>query len=347
MIDSLSQFEKVIQFKPRRWLITGGAGFIGSHLVEELLKLGQHVRVLDNYFSNTKDNLAQVLAEIEPKKATQLELVVGDIRDKKTCSLAVAEVDQVIHLAALGSVPLSLFEPMLCHEINVNGTLNLMLAAREVGIKRFVYASSSAVYGNSSQVQKREDSGVQPLSPYATSKFLNETYASMMHINYDFEPIGLRFFNVFGPRQDPRGPYAAVIPSWIQAAAARTPIFINGDGKTSRDFCYVKDVVRALLLASGTKNLGALGKVFNVGSGHSTDLVSLSQMINSLVQVISGSFAATVVHRETRPGDIQHSCADTALIESFLGFELKYTIETGLNRTVSSMLAQNRPEKIA
>jgi UDP-N-acetylglucosamine/UDP-N-acetylgalactosamine 4-epimerase len=243
-----------------------------------------------------------------------------------------------VHLAALGSVPRSLAQPLECHEINVTGTLNLMLAAHHAGLKRFIYASSSAVYGDDPLDTKREDSQGRPLSPYAASKSVNETYAAMMHAAYGLESVGLRFFNVFGPRQDPNGAYAAVIPCWIDAMSKNEPVYINGDGSNTRDFCYVTDVVQALLLASETNNSEVLGKAFNVGLGRATDLNDLSETLRGLIQEQTGRAVAAAIHRDFRLGDICHSCADTSLLQRALGFKPEYTVNSGLKETVAAML---------
>lgn len=332
------QLQDRLVIQPRHWLVSGGAGFIGSHLVETLLKLGQRVRVLDNYFSSTPTNLEQVNKRVGPAASQHLEIIQGDIRQAEICAAAVHGVHQVIHLAALGSVPRSLTDPLLCHEINVTGTLNLMLAAHHAGLKRFVYASSSAVYGDDLLDTKREHSQGRPLSPYAASKSINEVYASTMQVAYGFEPVGLRFFNVFGPRQDPNGAYAAVIPHWIDAMTKNEPVYINGDGTNTRDFCFVTDVVQALLLASGTENPKVFGKVFNVGLGQATDLNQLFETLRNLVQDQTGHPVAAVIHRESRPGDICHSCADTSLLEKVLGFRPEHTVASGLAETIAAML---------
>jgi UDP-N-acetylglucosamine 4-epimerase len=338
MTSLYSQFQETLRHQPRSWLVTGGAGFIGSHVVEKLLELGQTVRVLDNHFSSTPANLEAVKGLVGPAAAARLDFVVGDIRDPETCAAAVQGVQQIIHLAALGSVPLSLDEPRLCHDINATGTLNLMLAARAAGLKRFVYASSSAVYGDDPLPTKVENSLGRPLSPYAASKYINEVYAATLHAAFGFEPVGLRFFNVFGPRQDPKGAYAAVIPCWIAAMTQGESVYINGDGGNTRDFCFVKDVVQALLLASGTANEDAFGRAFNVGLGRATDLKALFETLRALVQEQTGSAVAEVIHRDFRPGDIRHSCADTSRVENTLGFKPEHTVAEGLRETVAAMV---------
>lgn len=331
--------QNALQNDPQCWLVSGGAGFIGSHLVEKLLLLEQRVRVLDNHFSSTSSNLEQVAQAVGPDLAERLELIVGDIRDGQTCERAMRGVDTVVHLAALGSVPLSLEEPKLCHEINVTGTLNMMLATRGAGVKRFVYASSSAVYGDDSLPMKVERSLGRPLSPYAASKSQCEIYGTTLHLAYGLETVGLRFFNVYGPRQNPMGAYAAVVPSWIHAMTRDEPVYINGDGCNTRDFCFVKDVVQGLLLASRTDKTEAFGKAFNVGLGRATDLNGLFETIRRLVQKNSQKIVPDVIYRDFRAGDILHSCADISRVRDVLDFLPDFTTESGLEETITSMSA--------
>jgi UDP-N-acetylglucosamine/UDP-N-acetylgalactosamine 4-epimerase len=319
---------------PRRWLVTGAAGFIGSHVIEKLLSLGQVVRVMDNFFTGKVANLDAVRAIVGAEAAMKLDFVEGDIRDAAACAAACAGMDQVIHLAALGSVPLSMERPAECNDINVTGTLNMMIAAHGAGIRRFVYASSSAVYGDDELPAKREESIGKPLSPYAASKFINEIYASTMRTCYGLETVGLRFFNVFGPRQDPKGAYAAVIPCWIDAMLRGEDVFINGDGENTRDFCFVRDVVQSLILASMTDNAAAFGHAFNVGLGSATNLNQLFETIRTLVQESSGKRVPAVIHRDFRPGDIRHSCANTSRVTEVLGFAPEYSVMAGLRETV-------------
>lgn len=333
-MTAYSLAQDALRAKPRRWLVTGAAGFIGSHVVERLLTLGQTVRVLDNYFSSGPHNLEKVREIAGADAAKRLEFVEGDIQNAAACAAACAGMEQVIHLAALGSVPLSMEKPALCNEINVTGTLNMMIAAHGAGIRRFVYASSSAVYGDDELPTKREDSIGRPLSPYAASKYINEVYARTMLTCYGLETVGLRFFNVFGPRQDPKGAYAAVIPCWISQMQNGEDVFINGDGKNTRDFCFVRDVVQALILASMTGNPAAFGGAFNVGLGAATDLNQLFETIRTLVQKSSGKKVPDVIHRDFRPGDIRHSCADTSRVTEVLGFAPEYSVMAGLRETV-------------
>src|SRR6185295_1547064 len=236
--------------EPRRWLITGVAGFIGSNLLEALLKLEQRVTGLDNFVSGKKKNIEQVKALVSKEQWERFTFCEGDIVDAETCRKACGGVDVVLHEAALGSVPLSMTDPLRCHATNVTGFLNVLLAARDAKVKRVVYASSSAVYGDDPGLPKVEEKIGNPLSPYAASKRMNEIYAETFHRSYGLQTIGLRYFNVFGPRQDPEGMYAAVIPKWISALLSNSPIYINGDGETSRDFCFIENVVQSNLLAA-------------------------------------------------------------------------------------------------
>lgn len=338
-MTAYTQVQESLQSSPRCWLVTGAAGFIGSHLVDRLLRLGQRVRVLDNFFTGKVQNLDTVRTTVGPEASQRLEFVEGDIRDLATCRAAVAGMDQVIHLAALGSVPLSIEKPLECNEINVTGTLNLMTAAREGGLRRFVYASSSAVYGDDPLPTKREDSLGSLLSPYAASKLINEVYASTLRNCYGLETVGLRFFNVFGPRQDPKGAYAAVIPCWIDAMRKGEDVFINGDGENTRDFCFVRDVVQALILASTTAKDEAFGRAFNVGLGSATNLNQLFGTIRQIVQEETGRPVAEVIYRDFRAGDIRHSCADTSRVVQVLGFAPEHTVMDGLRETVRAFLA--------
>lgn len=302
--------------------------------MEKLLTLGQRVRVLDNYFSSTPHNLELVRGIVGAEAAARLEFIQGDIRDAAQCASAVQGMEQLIHLGALGSVPLSMDKPLECNEINVTGTLQMMQAAHAAGITRFVYASSSAVYGDDALPTKREDSLGRTLSPYAASKLIDEVYARTYTAAYGLQTVGLRFFNVFGPRQDPKGAYAAVIPCWIDAMRKGESVFINGDGENTRDFCFVRDVVQALILASTTTNTAAYGQAFNVGLGIATDL---NQLFNTLRQLVSeelGREVLQVIYRDFRAGDIRHSCADTTRVQEVLSFAPEYSVMEGLRVTV-------------
>lgn len=318
-----------IASRSRTWVVTGGAGFIGSHLVETLLGLGQRVRVLDSFVTGHRRNLE----EAGRGHTDALELVEGDIRDLQACRQAVRGAEVILHQAALGSVPRSITDPLATHDANVTGFLNVLWAAREAGVRRIVYASSSSVYGDHPGLPKVEDLVGRQLSPYAVGKFADELYANVFGQVYGLEILGLRYFNVFGPRQDPEGPYAAVIPLWFRSLLAGEPVFINGDGLTSRDFCYVDNVVQANLLAATTTNPDAIGKVYNVAVGERTTLLQLFEGIRAQVSRFRPEAAvARPVHREARAGDVRHSLADVSRARTLLGYGPKVTLMDGLAR---------------
>ena len=336
---SYQALQAELSSRPRRWLVTGGAGFIGSHVVEQLLKLGQRVTVLDDLSTGKKDNLTAATSAASADDGGTMHmahLVSGDIRDEATCHHVMEGIERVIHLGAMGSVPISMERPDDCHAINVTGTLNIFLAARKAGVKQIAYASSSAVYGDDALERKKEDSIGKCLSPYAASKRMNEIYAQTLNTAYGQRIVGLRFFNVFGPRQDPKGAYAAVIPQWIAAMKAGEDVFINGDGGNTRDFCFVRDVVQALLLAAMTESETAPGSVFNVGLGKATSLNELFATLQTLVKEDIGREVPPVIYRDFRAGDIRHSCANVDKVTQALGFAPGYTVMDGLRETVGA-----------
>jgi UDP-N-acetylglucosamine 4-epimerase len=301
------------------YLVTGGGGFIGSHLVEELVRCGEKVRVLDNFITGHRENLAEF--------AGQIELVEGDVRSLETCRRAAESVDFVLHQAALPSVPRSVLDPLLSNEINVGGTLNMLKAAQEAGVKRFVFASSSSVYGADERLPKREGGEGLPLSPYAVTKVAGERYCQVFNRTFGLPTVCLRYFNIFGPRQDPASQYAAVIPLFISHYLQGRPPKIFGDGSQSRDFTYVVNVVRANLLAC--RAAGAAGGVFNIAGGGRVTVNELAAVIRD----ITGSGAKPVYDRP-RPGDILHSWADISLAAKVLGYKLEVGFREGLERTV-------------
>ncbi len=321
--------------RPRKWLVTGGAGFIGSHLVQKLLSLGQQVVVLDNLATGKRDNLDDAIQGAPIEHRGKIRFVKGDITDKHVCSSASDGVDYVLHQAGLGSVPRSIERPADTHAANVTGTLNMLWAAREAGVKRFVYASSSSVYGDEPTLPKIESRVGQPLSPYAASKAMCEMYAKVFHRCYELESVGLRYFNVFGPRQDPDGPYAAVMPLWIKALRKGEPVYINGDGETSRDFCYVANVVQANLLAATAQHPELKCEVFNVARGDRTTLNHLFAAIRESLQSRDpGLGHPEPVYREFRAGDVRHSQADTSHIRRLLGYEPTHDVKQGLTEAL-------------
>ena len=334
MADRYAQICEALVNQPRRWLVTGVAGFIGSALLEKLLDLGQTVVGVDNFSNGHQRNLDEVLA-LHPDYQLQFRFVEGDLRDPETCAEVCKDVDVVLHQAAIGSVPRSIKDPRPYHATNVTGFVNLVLAAREAGTKRIVYASSSSVYGDSAALPKHEDAIGKPLSPYAATKRMNEIYAQVFGDVYGLELIGLRYFNVFGRRQDPNGQYAAVIPRWIGNLMAETPCVIFGDGSSSRDFCYVDNVVAANLLAA-TAPPEATGTVYNVGCNGRTDLRELFAILrDNLAKVRPELAGAAPEHTEPRAGDIPHSQASIDKISGALGYQPSHDIAEGLAETVT------------
>ncbi len=321
--------------RPRTWLVSGVAGFIGSNLLEALLQLDQPVVGLDNFATGKRANLEQVRSRVQPQQWARFRFLEGDICDPDVCRRAVQGIEVVLHQAALGSVPRSIEAPLKTHAVNVTGFIHLLVAARDAGVRRFVYASSSAVYGDAPELPKTEERLGRPLSPYAASKRMNEIYAETFSRVYGMETIGLRYFNVFGPRQDPEGPYAAVIPQWIAALLRRQPVFINGDGETSRDFCPVENVVQANLRAATTDNPAALNQIFNIALGRRTTLNDLFALIqNTLRRRDPGLSEVRPVYRDFRPGDVRHSLADISKARSLLGYEPTCDVEEGLERAM-------------
>jgi UDP-N-acetylglucosamine 4-epimerase len=318
--------------QPRVWLVTGGAGFIGSSLVADLLSLGQQVVVLDNFSTGYQHNLDDV---VRPEFAPRFRLLRGDIRDLAVCRSACAGVDFVLHQAALGSVPRSVQDPITSHDVNVNGFLNVFIAARDAKVKRVVFASSSSVYGDANELPQREDRTGNVLSPYAATKKTNELYAAVVQRTYGLPAIGLRYFNVFGARQDPNGAYAAVIPRWVDHLLTGETCEVYGDGETSRDFCYVANVVQANLLAATTPDSSATGQVYNVACGQQTSLKGLFAMLRDGLAARNPSIGRSVLtHGPARVGDIRHSLADIAKARRLLGYEPTHDIAHGLNEAL-------------
>jgi UDP-N-acetylglucosamine/UDP-N-acetylgalactosamine 4-epimerase len=332
----MTQYESVRQkldHEPKRWLVTGVAGFIGSNLLEALLKLNQHVVGLDNLLTGHRHNLDEVESLVSSEQWERFTFVEGDMRDMETCRSVCKSTDYVLHQAALGSVPRSIEDPIATNDHNTNGFLNMIVAAKEASVKRFVYASSSSVYGDHPDLPKVEDKVGNPLSPYAVTKKVNELYADVFARAYGLPVIGLRYFNVFGPRQDPNGPYAAVIPKWFAALKTGKEVAIYGDGETSRDFCFVENVVQANLLAACTQNKEALNRVYNIAFGDRTTLNELFELIKSNVGESQPDPAQMKpIHLDYRPGDIRHSLANVGKARIFLGYEPKYSVMDGLQK---------------
>ena len=322
--------------QPAKWLVTGGAGFIGSHLVEKLLGLKQRVVVVDNFSTGYRANLEAVEKAVGEDAAKNLTVVEGDLRDIETCRQVCEGVEYILHQAALGSVPRSIDDPLASHANNVTATLNLFTAAKDAGIRRIVYASSSSVYGDEATLPKVEVKTGALLSPYAATKAICETYAGVFARCYGLETIGLRYFNVFGPRQDPDGPYAAVIPKWLETMINGEAIIINGDGSTSRDFTYVDNAVQANLLAATVKSPEAINRAYNVAVGARCDLNELACQLNKGLAAIRPELNTAVpIHGDFRPGDIKHSLADISAAEKLLGYQPEVDHSTGFQETIS------------
>jgi UDP-N-acetylglucosamine 4-epimerase len=325
---------------PRRWLVTGGAGFIGSHLVEELLALGQTVRVLDNLATGKRANVDAVLAAAGADAAARCTFLEGDIADPATAASACAGVDYVLHQAALGSVPRSIADPRTSHRANVDGFLEMLIAARDAGVKRFVYASSSSVYGDEPNLPKVEHRVGRVLSPYAGTKAINELYAGVFQLTYGLECVGLRYFNVFGPRQDPDGPYAAVMPKWVKALLSGEPCTINGDGETSRDFCYVKNAVQANLLGA-VAPATSTDTAYNVAYGERTTLTTLFALLrDGLAATRPKIAAAQPAYADFRKGDVRHSLADIGKARDKLGYAPTHDVKRGIGEALDWYAAQ-------
>ena len=299
---------------PKVWLITGVAGFIGSNLLETLLRLNQQVIGLDNFATGYQKNLDEVQSLVTPEQWQNFRFIEGDIRDFDTCTKACTEVDYVLHQAALGSVPRSINDPITTNSVNISGFLNMLTAARDANVKSFTYAASSSTYGDHPALPKVEENIGKPLSPYAVTKYVNELYADVFARTYGFRAIGLRYFNVFGPRQDPNGAYAAVIPKWTAAMIAGDDVFINGDGETSRDFCFIDNTVQANILAATTQDDDAKNQVYNVAVGDRTTLNDLFDAIKSALNDNGVRYDKSPVYLDFRAGDVRHSQADVSKI---------------------------------
>lgn len=333
----MSQYQTVceqLQQAPKTWLITGVAGFIGSNLLETLLKLNQNVVGLDNFATGHQYNLDEVQGLVEPEQWANFKFYEGDIRNFEDCQKACIDVDYVLHQAALGSVPRSIADPILTNSANITGFLNMLVAARDARVSSFTYAASSSTYGDHPALPKVEENIGKPLSPYAVTKYVNELYADVFAKTYGFKAIGLRYFNVFGKRQDPNGAYAAVIPKWTAAMIAGDDVYINGDGETSRDFCFIENTVQANILAATTQNEEAKNQVYNVAVGDRITLNSLFNIIKAALNENGNKYTKQPIYREFRTGDVRHSQADVTKAKKNLGYEPHYKVESGLKITV-------------
>lgn len=329
-----------LRSEPRTWLVTGAAGFIGSNLVERLLALGQRVIGLDNFSTGYRHNLEDVRAVVGEEAWEGFEFIEGDITDLETCGRAVEGVEYVLHQAALGSVPRSLADPITTNASNITGFLNILVAARDAEVRRFVYAASSSTYGDHPGLPKVEDRIGRPLSPYAVTKYVNELYADVFQRSYGIECVGLRYFNVFGRRQDPNGAYAAVIPRWVGQLLAGERCRINGDGETSRDFCYIENVIQANILAAIVEGEGVTGEVYNVAVGDRTTLNQLYGAIrDGLVQYRPELAGLEPEYGDFRPGDVRHSQADVSKARTRLGYAPTHDVRRGLGEAVGWYLA--------
>ena len=332
-MDKYEIVQKKLIESPKKWLVTGVAGFIGSNLLEQLLKLGQTVVGLDNYSTGFKKNLDEVKELVTEEQWSRFSFFEGDICDYEICQLVITDVDYVLHQAALGSVPRSISDPITSNKVNISGFLNILSAAKEEKVESFTYAASSSTYGDHAALPKIEERIGRPLSPYAVTKYVNELYADVYSQVYGFKSIGLRYFNVFGPRQNPNGAYAAVIPKWINSMIDNQPVFINGDGETSRDFCFVDNTVQMNILAA-TATDEAKDEIYNVALGDRTTL-------NQLYYSIQKNLNEQGIHNEVDPeyvdfraGDVRHSQADTSKAIDRLGYVPKFRIHEGISRAV-------------
>ncbi|HXY05934.1 MAG TPA: SDR family oxidoreductase [Burkholderiaceae bacterium] len=335
-----TDIEAVVAGQEHRWLLTGSAGFIGSHLLETLLLLGQRVTSLDNFATGHRANLEQVRERVGAAAWAKHVFLEADIADAAACRAACDGIDVVLHEAALGSVPRSLQDPLASHRANVTGFLNMLVASRDAGVRRFVYAASSSTYGDHPNLPKVEDAIGRPLSPYAATKLFDEIYAEVFGRCYGTPTIGLRYFNVFGPRQDPNGPYAAVIPRWAAAIISGKPCVINGDGETSRDFCYVANAVQANLRAALVKDAASIGQVYNVAVGTRTTLKQLHEHLATALQQLRPQLRVCAPqHAPFRAGDVRHSEADIGKARRLLGYEPRYDLRAGLKASAPWYLA--------
>jgi len=332
-MNSYKVLSESLPRNPKVWLVTGAAGFIGSNLLEHLLKLNQKVIGLDNFATGHQHNLDEVQSLVTPEQWSRFTFIEGDIRNEEDCAKACNGVDYVLHQAALGSVPRSINDPITTNAANITGFLNMLVAARDAGVRSFTYAASSSTYGDHPALPKVEENIGKPLSPYAVTKYVNELYADVFATTYGFKTIGLRYFNVFGKRQDPNGAYAAVIPKWTAAMVSGEDVFINGDGETSRDFCFIENAVQANLLAA-TADEAAKNEVYNVAVG---DRTTLNILFNSLKEALAENgvvYEKPPVYRDFRPGDVRHSQADIGKAANKLGYAPDYRISEGIAKAM-------------
>ena len=333
----MSRYEEVqneLRKSPKTWLVTGVAGFIGSHLLETLIKLDQRVVGLDNFATGNQRNLDEVQSLVTPEQWQRFKFIQGDIRQLDDCTFVCKGVDYVLHQAALGSVPRSLVNPIATNETNVSGFLNMLVAARDAKVKSFTFAASSSTYGDNMVLPKVEENIGKPLSSYAVTKYVNELYADVFFKNYGFNSIGLRYFNVFGPRQDPDGSYAAVIPKWITAVLNENNVVINGNGETSRDFTYVDNAVQANIISAIYGKDKSLNTILNIACGRRTTLNELFEKIKIYIEKNSAKKIKSAIHSEFREGDVLHSLANIDKANNIIGYEPTVSIDDGIQITI-------------
>lgn len=333
-IDKLEQISAQLFQHPKIWLITGVAGFIGSNLLETLLGLNQKVIGLDNFSTGFQHNLNEVQNVVSPEQWQGFTFIKGDIRNLEDCQKACTGVDYVLHQAALGSVPRSIADPITTNSANITGFLNMLVAARNAKVTSFTYAASSSTYGDHPALPKVEANIGNPLSPYAVTKYVNELYADVFSRSYDFNTIGLRYFNIFGKRQTPNGAYAAVIPKWTAAMINNEDVFINGDGETSRDFNFIENAVQANILAATTTNSEARNQIYNVAVGGRTTLNTLFEALKENLSANGVSYNKAPVYRDFRTGDVRHSQADISKIQILLGYDPQFNIIQGIAKAM-------------
>jgi UDP-N-acetylglucosamine 4-epimerase len=338
-MTNYKKLQEYLKYNQSTWLVTGVAGFIGSNLLENLLILNQKVVGLDSFDTGYQHNIDQAIQDASNAAGKKLDnnfkFINGDIKNLSDCRQACDGIDYVLHQAALGSVPRSIEDPISSNEANINGFVNMLVAARDAKVKRFVYAASSSSYGDNSSLPKVEHMTGNPLSPYAVTKLVNELYADVFAKNYDFKTIGLRYFNIFGKRQDPNGAYAAVIPKWAAAILNKEDVYINGDGETSRDFCYIDNTVQMNLLAATTNNEEATNQIYNVALNDRTTLNELYKIIEDrLIKKVQGLEKKKPKYRQFRSGDVRHSQASIDKAQKLLGYQPKFRISEGMDQAI-------------
>ncbi|MBA6233475.1 MULTISPECIES: NAD-dependent epimerase/dehydratase family protein [unclassified Colwellia] len=332
----MSRFSEVkiqLEQTPKKWLVTGVAGFIGSNILETLLKLGQTVVGLDNFATGHQRNLNEVQSQVSAEQWANFTFIKGDIRNFDDCQKAVLGVNYILHQAALGSVPRSIADPILTNAANITGFVNMLTAAKEEQVSTFVYAASSSTYGDHPALPKVEENIGKPLSPYAVTKYVNELYADVFNKTYGLNATGLRYFNVFGKRQDPDGAYAAVIPKWTAAMIDNQDLYINGDGETSRDFCFVENAVQANILAATADDAGK-NQVYNVALGDRTSLNTLFDSLKVALKANGVNYDKSAIYQDFRAGDVLHSQADISKAKNLLGFEPEFKIQQGIDKAM-------------